>query len=57
MWKLLIVLIIVGCLILGPLSLIWALNNLFSLGIVYNLKNFLSALIIISMFAVNINAK
>jgi hypothetical protein len=42
--------LIVGLIVLFPFSLIWAVNNLFSLSIQYNLINWLSSLIIIILF-------
>jgi hypothetical protein len=48
MKELMVFLTIVALIAIGPLLLIWALNQLFSLGILYTFWNWLAALIIAS---------
>ena len=46
----LLVILLLGLLIVGPFLLIWSLNTLFNLGIVYNGWNWLAMLFIMTTF-------
>ena len=49
----LLIVIVVGLIIYGPIAFIWSLNVLFSLAIPYNIKTWIASLFILSV----LNAK
>ena len=53
----LVVLIVVALFSLGPLLLIWAINTLFGLGILYTLKTWAAALIVGCVLATQVTYK
>ena len=56
--KYIIVFLIIAFFVLvGPIALIWSLNTLFNLGIVYTAETWLAAFIINSMVAARVSSK
>jgi len=48
---LLVIVAVIAIAILAPVGLIWALNQLFGLNIVYSAKNIFAAFILVFLFA------